>query len=248
MCMCSQLNYNFVTIETKHTLCLILLLSSNGKDDYNTVWDMLPDSQKDLLFFDDANECCVSYWGDLCTYVADQCKPPEPTQKPTNKPIIVNDGETAITFGTDDFDDPTSSFPWKMGDPAEWGITSLESGTGSNTMVSVPVSTEDPSRKTSTLSLKTSFDTDARLKCKVKVDTMMPFDWFSLRINGKVKYPYYASSNGQWTTFGGSLKAGENLIEMVVEAGPTKPSFSRNSGLGYGSGYVWLDDCSLVAD
>jgi hypothetical protein len=224
-------------------ICVLLFyyVSSNGKDDYNPVWDMLPESQKELLFFDEANECCKSYWDGFCSSVADQCKPPEPTQKPTNKPIIVNDGETAITYGVDDFSNPSSSFPWNMGNPPEWELVD-------NAMVSIPVSIDDPAKKTSTLSLKTSFATDTKFKCKVKVDTMMPFDWFSLRINGKVKYPYYASSNGEWTSFGGSLKSGENLIEMVVEAGPSKPAFGRNSGLGYGSGLVFLDDCSLEQD
>lgn len=225
-----------------------MLRSSNGKDDYNPVWDMLPDSQKDLLFFDDADACCKSYWGDRCFSIADQCKPPETTQKPTNKPIIVIDGEIAITFGTDNFDNPLSSFPWNIGDPPEWEITTLGSETG-NAMVSVAVAADDPSKKkTSTITLKTSFDRDARLRCNAKVDTMMPFDWFSLRINGAVEYPYYATSSGKWISFGGKLEAGENLIEMVVEAGPTSPSFSRNSSLGYGSGYVWLDECSLKED
>ena len=211
---------------------------SNGKDDYNKVWDMLPDSQRDLLFFDDPEECCQSYFGESCISVADQCKPPEPTMKPTNKPIIINDGETAITAGQDDFDDPATGFPWKIeGDPPEWSAID-------GMMVNAKVDADGP-RKKSVLALKTSLAFDARFKCSVKVDTMMPFDWFALKINGKVKYPYYSSSNGQWTVFGSNMNEGENLVELVVESGPVKPSHSRDSGLGYGSGHVWLNSCSI---
>jgi hypothetical protein len=211
---------------------------SNGKDDYNKVWDMLPESQRDLLFFDDPQECCRSHFGDSCISIADQCKPPEPTMKPTNKPIIVNDGETAITAGKDDFDDPAAGFPWKIeGDPPEWSVID-------GMMVNAAVDADGP-RKKSVLALKTSLAFNARFRCNVKVDTMMPFDWFALKINGKVKYPYYSSSNGQWTVFGSNISPGENLVELVVEAGPLKPAHSRNSGLGYGSGHVWLNSCAI---
>jgi hypothetical protein len=115
-------------------------------------------------------------------------------------------------------------------------------------MVNQPVSQEDSARKTSTLSLKTSLSSSARFTCSAKIDTMMPFDWFSLRINGSVKYSHYSSSNDQSVTFGGKLNKGENLLELVVEAGPSKPAFSRNTGSGYGTGQVLLESCTLEKD
>jgi hypothetical protein len=117
-------------------------------------------------------------------------------------------------------------------------------------MVNQPVSQEDSARKISTLSLKTILSSSARFTCSAKIDTMMPFsfDWFSLRINGSVRYSYYSSSNDQSVTFGGKLNKGENLLELVVEAGPSKPAFSRNTGSGYGTGQVWLESCTLEKD
>ena len=140
-------------------------------------------------------------------------------------------------------------------------------------MVSEKVIIGDPLYNKSILSLKTTFTFKTRFKCDAKVDTMMPFDWFSLRVNGSVKYPYYcecilvcinhtydvqilniialvkyylkASSGGKWVSFGTKIDPGDNLIELVVEAGGMKPSYSRYSGLGYGSGYVWLDNCTI---
>ena len=164
--------------------------SSNGKDNYNKVWDNLPDIQKDALFFDEANDCCDAYWGGACSNIDDQCAPPGPTQKPTNKPIIVSNGEIAITLGTDTFEDPSSSFPWNAGDPPQWVIEN-DIERGGKTMVSEKVIIGDPLYNKSILSLKTTFTFKTRFKCDAKVDTMMPFDWFSLRVNGSVKYPYY---------------------------------------------------------
>ena len=243
MLLISPIVIVFVAL-TEWFVCWYGNFSSNGKDDYNKIWDNLPDIQKDALFFDEASDCCDAYWGGSCSNIADQCAPPGPTQHPTNKPIIVSNGEIAITLGTDTFDDPSSSFPWNTGDPPQWAIET-DTMTGEKTMVSEKVIVGDPIHDKSILSLKTTFTFKTRFKCDAKVDTMMPFDWFSLRVNGSVKYPYYSSSGGKWISFGTKIDPGDNLIELVVEAAGAKPSFSRYSGLGYGSGYVWLDNCLI---
>lgn len=45
-----------------------------------------------------------------------------------------------------------------------------------------------------------------------------------LNIIALVKYYLKASSGGKWVSFGTKIDPGDNLIELVVEAGGIKPS------------------------
>lgn len=234
---------------------MIISSSSNGIDDYPKSWDILPEIQKATLFHEDAEACCTSYWGKPCNTIEDKCTSTDnsyvegqyagdPTTKPTNKPLgpTQSTGDTITSFGMDDFEDKASSFPWKMGNPPQWEVTNKQSASGTHSIVNIPTkSYGSGTGSSSTLTLNVNLSQSSRFKCNCLVETRMPFDWFSLRVNGKVKYPYYTTS-GQWTTFGTVLAAGENLIELVVENGPTNPNFDRIIE-EYGSGYVWLDDC-----
>jgi len=233
---------------------------SNGKDNYPKSWDSLAASQKASLFYTDPEECCQSYWGKACSIIDDKCAVTDnesgsepvvssgnPTKKPTSKPVVKDDEQhdTVTSLSTDDFEVPSVALPWIVGDPPQWIITDEESVSGTHSIVNVLATWNGNKKGQSTLTLKTDLSQSSKFKCNVKVDIMMPFDWFSLRVDGKVKYPYYSSSNGKWGQLSSVLSAGEHVVELVVENGPTPPAFDRSSGLTYGSGYVWLDDCRL---
>eukprot|EP00804_Cyclotella_cryptica_P016857 CCRYP_001834-RB/>CCRYP_001834-RB protein AED:0.06 eAED:0.06 QI:339/1/1/1/1/1/5/159/885 len=246
---------------TQSTSDVVPLVScSNGKDDYPKSWDTLTSTQKASLFFEDPEECCQSYWGKACRSIDDKCagtgndsgsipvvSSGNPTKKPTSSSILQNDEQhdTMTSLGTDDFEDSSVALPWIVGSPPQWNINVKESVSGTHSIVNMPATWNGLKKGQSTLALKTNLSQSARFKCNVKVDTKMPFDWFSLRVDGKVKYPYYSTSNGKWTQVGSVLSAGEHFVELVVENGPTPPTFDRSTGLSYGTGYVWLDDCGL---
>ena len=234
--------------------------SSNGKDNYPKSWDSLAASQKANLFYNDPEECCQSYWGKACSIIDDKCAVTDndtgsepvgssgnPTKKPTSKPVVNDDEQrdTVTSLSTDDFEVPSVALPWIVGNPPQWIITDEESVSGTHSIVNVLATWDGTKKGLRTLTLKTNLSQSTKFKCNVKVDTMMPFDWFSLRVDGNVKYPFYSSSNGKWNQLSSVLSAGEHVVELVVENGPTPPAFDRSSGLTYGSGYVWLDDCRL---
>jgi hypothetical protein len=105
-----------------------------------------------------------------------------------------------ITVGFDSFDglDDSKPFPWIFGSPEEWvrDTTHKLAGTGSLRNVAPTGNGES-----STLSLKIRTTSPGVMKCYAFIETAMPYDSFSMEVNGVPRYVSYSPSN-DWVTVG----------------------------------------------
>lgn len=136
----------------------------------------------------------------------------------------------------------SGTLPWVFGDPPEWEIDENVSFTGDRSITNIP-STE--AGATRTLTLYTNLSAPSTLSCKLKLDVAMPFDRFSLDVNGaRRKTHYYREEN--WVTLATGLHIGENTIEFTVTYTDKVLPFDRSTEARYGTGRVWLDACTVA--
>lgn len=135
--------------------------------------------------------------------------------------------------GTDDFDG-TGNIPWFLGNPPEWRMR--------NGFMSNIISNELSDVKTLTLKVKLS--SPSTLKCTAKLDIAMPFDRFSLSVNGQVRNTYFQQSDDLVQVVNG-IAPGDVTIELQVTNGDMFPGFDRSIEPRYGTGEVQLETCSI---
>jgi hypothetical protein len=145
-----------------------------------------------------------------------------------------------ITEGFDSFDDLDNShpMPWIFGSPAEWVRDDTHKLAGSGAIMNVLT---EEGGDTSTLSLKVRLTGYAMIRCYAFIDIAMPYDSFSMEVNGTPRYVSY-SPGSDWIQIATGLAAGESTVSFVVK----KPDFFPPGERAKGSGHVWLDICELV--
>ena len=129
---------------------------------------------------------------------------PEPTLEPTPNPSApFNSASTEIddqtegtefvnlVSGSDDFegnDRLAASLPWILGNPPQWTIDDTVVYSGTKSIRNFPVTGIGA---TSDLTLKVTMPDVAVMKCQAKVDVSMPFDMFTLLVNGEQRNSYF---------------------------------------------------------
>jgi len=203
---------------------------------YPPEWDtQLPDEFKQYYFFDTAEDCCnATEYGEDCN-VVDDC----PQDNLDNK------------LGTKKIED------WFQMDygvtmeiiDSQWEIDDTVSFTDfphAATLTNIPATGLGA---TSDLVLKIN---DVRnlaiMRCTVVIDISMPFESFSLHVNGGQRNTYFQEVEGviEITT---AFHSGNNTIVFRVENSDTDAGFDRtiDSENSYGSGHVWLDNCQITS-
>ena len=158
-----------------------------------------------------------------------------------------NQGSEFVTLcvltsdGKDDFEG-NSTLSWILGDPPEWEIDENVSFTGDRSITNIPSSVASATR---TLTLYTNLSAPLILSCKLKLDVAMPFDIFSLDINGSRRKTYYVREE-DWVLLTTGLQKGENTIEFKVTNTDKFVPMDRSAEAKYGTGSVWLDACTVV--
>ena len=99
------------------------------------------------------------------------------------------------------------------------------------------------SRMTSDLTIKITVTHHSTLRCMGKIDTSMPFDFFTLTINGQQRNSYHTKLDG-WIQIVDRISPGENTIVFRVENSEDSYGFNRTEEY-FGGGHVYLDDCEI---
>lgn len=138
--------------------------------------------------------------------------------------------------GEDDFEGG-GTLPWVLGNPPEWKIDEHHSFSGDRSIRNIPSSEVSVTR---TLKLYTNLPAASTLSCKLKLDISMPFDRFSLNVNG-VTRKNYSGPEDDWVTLATELTEGENTVEFTVTNADQSFPFESVT-----SGRVWLDACFIL--
>lgn len=212
-----------------------------NSDNYPPVWkDNLP------FFFRDTSEaCCREILGGGCLGVKDVCGAGGGgalgQADAGDRGSVVEAGFVELESGADDFEG-FGSLPWLLGSPPEWEIDDAVAFSGSRSITNVPSHDEGASR---TMTLKVRVPSRATLECKLRLDVRMPFDMFAFDANGERMATYYQRVN-EWIPLKAVVEPGENVLEFRVQNGDKFPDFDRSELADvYGTGHVWLDQCSL---
>lgn len=184
--------------------------------------------------------CCQITFGENCE-ITDVCTETDEgnlggggNQGPESETttVLTSDGE-------DDFEGD-GTLPWVLGTPPEWEIDENVAFTGTKSMRNIPALEVSAVRS---LNLHTNLSTASTLSCKLKLDISMPFDRFSLVVNGVVRMMYLQHEDN-WATLTTVINPGENTIEFTVTNSDMFP-FDRSTQAMFGTGHVWLDACTL---
>lgn len=104
----------------------------------------------------------------------------------------------------------------------------------------------------SDLTLKISVPEWASLRCLAHIDTAMPFENFSLIVNGMRRRQWFHGGDDSrydgWVEILTGFHKGDVTIVFRVQNTDHYAHFDRNGGYGdYGTGHVWLDQCQIVS-
>ena len=150
-------------------------------------------------------------------------------------------GFVVFNGGKDDFEGG-GAIPWLFGSPPEWTIDSSNAYSGQKSVTNIPTKTTSA---TTSLKLEINIPHPGSISCKAKVDTSMPFDRFSVHINGVQRKVFYQPEQEDWINLATGLAPGDNEIEFRVTNGDMFPDFDRAEAPRYGTGHVWMDECDI---
>lgn len=145
-----------------------------------------------------------------------------------------------INGGDDDFEGG-GSIPWDLGSPPQWKIDNTVASSGSHSMTNIP-STEVKSVHSLKLHMTTT--TPGTIMCKIKVNISMPFERFSVHVNGKPRNVYYQPED-KWMNWATGFTPGDNSLEFRITNGDMFPEFDRSQQPRFGTGHVYVDDCII---
>jgi len=116
------------------------------------------------------------------------------------------------------------------------------SGTHSITNILV-----DETSITSDLTLKIYVSDPSTVSC-MAIDIAMPYDYFSLHINGDQRNSYHSKID-EWMPVITSIPPGENTIVLRVQHSnfDLPPDYPEREASLHGVGQVWLDDCEVAS-
>ncbi|KAL9180618.1 hypothetical protein ACHAXT_011071 [Thalassiosira profunda] len=193
---------------------------------YPSVWDDDP-SARSWFFFRSAEECCL-------TRYPDDCNIEDVTQAGDFSPLGPSEA--------DDFEG-VQGLPWDFGEPAQWQVSDERSTSGSYAVSNLPVSGLGT---TADLVLKIIVPAPSIVSCKALIGTSMPYDHFSLVVNGEPRNMYHQPVDG-WIPVTTGVAPGKNTLIFRVQ----NADFEHNTGDErlemFGTGRVWLDDCTVTS-
>ena len=203
-------------------------MSTLDTDASNTCTNDLeyPDEWIDSDYFlHDTIEGCCQMFGGTCE-TRDWCA--EQNQGKINGAKLQNEGT---------FQKYNGIISWNFGSPPEWEVD-----LDTNWMINIPSSETSVTRS---LITEVNLPNRGSMICNIKIDISMPFDRFSIIVNGQQVQQYYQRVE-EWTSISSDLVAGDNMIEFRVTNGDMFPGFDRLQMTHYGTGYVSIDQCEIV--
>ncbi|KAL7539460.1 hypothetical protein ACHAXR_009304 [Thalassiosira sp. AJA248-18] len=198
---------------------------------YPPGWDH--EAAAEHYLYDSSDECCMGKYPDDCT-VLDEC----------SLAAMTATGFFPIEPLTDY---ASADLPWDMG--VQWRLDDTVKATeGSSSITNIPLRGYPPGTKADlALRIDVPENSRATLHCVAKIDTHMPFDTFSVLVDGIEKSVYNAAEDG-WTEVVRGFVPGEHSIIFRVQNSFIETGFDReDSGGAHGSGHVWLDDCKIIS-
>lgn len=152
------------------------------------------------------------------------------------------------SYTTDDFDSSLSqlTIPFDLSNQ-QWEITSTKSHSGVHSITNTHNATSGKAADTAELILKINLPAPTTISCMALIDTSMPFDYFTLVINGHQRNTYHQHHGEEWMRVLTGLDSGENTIVFRVENGGEGVGFLDRDYDHFGSGSVYLDDCEIGA-
>lgn len=196
--------------------------------DYPLDWDLA--SVENFALFPTAEECCeaVSPGVAGCSIVSRECA-------------------SALQLENSEDGQWTTDLPWEYGSPAQWRLDDTVSSP--RNVASSPSMTNVPATglgATSDLTLRFHVPAVARLQCDVLADVYMPFDLFTLYVDGEPRHQYGGGGLEGWTTIMTGFGEGDHKITFRVEKFDKDVGFQRSYEM-HGTGRVWLDQCKMIA-
>lgn len=210
------------------------------------------------FFFGTAEECCETRFPDGCTIEDYQEVSNEAVTLPTMTTTTTTEATIAVgTIDTngytilgphtiEDFDGaaPTLPFDYYGKPDPQWRLDDTVSYSGTHSITNIP---NDGINTKSDLSLKINVQQSSIVKCQAKIDVSLPYEYFTLIVNGQQRNTYTQKLDG-WVPVVTSVLAGGNTIVFRVQNHHTEVSdgmMGERLEDHYGSGRVWIDDCEV---
>ena len=212
------------------------LHTCTNDDNYPTAWD----SEAKFFLFETHASCCINSMWPSCAK-RDECAGEEPAGNDNHGGPGGDDAIKEINESVrEDFEGSSLVLPFQLG--SGWTFDDSYGISGKRSIVNIP------SKSTSAevdLVLRITTTGSGTLTCSAKVDIGMPFDRFSLHVNGQQRNTYFRPE-AQIRDLSADISPGENEVIFRITNGHMFPQFSRlNDASAYGTGYVHIDDCNL---
>lgn len=138
--------------------------------------------------------------------------------------------------------DPAGPIPWVVTDPPQWIIDDTVKNEGQSSLRNVaPVGLG----ASSDLTLHVKLTTTMLINCRAKIDVGMPFDMFQLVVDGTPRMILVQPVEKKWITIATGIPPGDHTIQFRVINNDLEIPIPRTEK-PYGTGFVWLDQCSLL--
>eukprot|EP00571_Detonula_confervacea_P010462 CAMPEP_0172304948 /NCGR_PEP_ID=MMETSP1058-20130122/6286_1 /TAXON_ID=83371 /ORGANISM="Detonula confervacea, Strain CCMP 353" /LENGTH=800 /DNA_ID=CAMNT_0013016355 /DNA_START=32 /DNA_END=2431 /DNA_ORIENTATION=- len=184
---------------------------TNSPSEYPASWDESV-AARAYFFFHTAEECCATRFpqgSDGGSGGGGECSVQD---------VLASDGKGTSEFtvlddlgGMENFDNETLVLPFDLGTPPQWERDTVVSFSGTHALTNIPAIGLGA---TSELTLKINVAARSTFQCYAKIDTSMPYDNFSLSINGQQRNTYYQREIRMIITQ--SLDVGDNTIVFKV--------------------------------
>jgi len=184
--------------------------------------------QREHMLFATAEECCGTRFPDVDCITRDDCTPEFYPLEPNQFLEVM---------------------PWKFGDDWKTDEDIPFLGSSGHSVTNLSMEGRGPGAS-SDISLKIYVPVKAKISCMSIIDVHMPFEYFTVTVNGEERQEFNAARNGgdRWWRIYDELSAGNNEIVYRVQNNNYVPDFHRQEDYGdYGSGKVWLDHCRIVS-
>eukprot|EP00578_Thalassiosira_sp_NH16_P026166 CAMPEP_0181098622 /NCGR_PEP_ID=MMETSP1071-20121207/12224_1 /TAXON_ID=35127 /ORGANISM="Thalassiosira sp., Strain NH16" /LENGTH=1253 /DNA_ID=CAMNT_0023181229 /DNA_START=92 /DNA_END=3850 /DNA_ORIENTATION=+ len=158
----------------------------------------------------------------------------------TGRPPEEDEGEEEFFLVESDILD-IDGLPWDYGGSPtqpEWHIDRDTWPT--TTITNVDITRFHPGATTD-LTLRLHLPQLSTLRCRARIETDMPFDYFIIFVDGEMRRVYYHEID-RFEPLTVGLLEGDRTVVFRVENGDINPEFNRDEHGGeHGSGRVWLD-------
>ena len=205
-------------------------------DQFPAYWE----SKAEFFLFGTYGACCANFGWPSCKK-RDECAEEQPAGNDGDSDPNIDDANTVISESvSEDFEGSSLVLPFQLG--SGWTFDDSYGISGKRSIVNIP--NELTSVETD-LALRITTTSPGALTCSVKVDIGMPFDRFSLHVNGQQRHTYFRPET-QILSLRAGILPGENEVIFRITNGRMFPQFERTRDVSvYGTGYVHIDDCNL---